>query len=74
MQTLIPTSERSLSKADKRSAKVPSTGGEDGGVGTAVGGRSVVAIGGGGGGGRRGFGDEGFVVVFVDGVVEAESG
>ena len=52
------------------------TGGEDGGVGTAVGARSAVAIGGGGGGGggRRGFGDKGVVVAFVDGVVEAESG
>ena len=50
------------------------TGGEDGGVGTAVGGRTAVAIGGGGGGGRRGFGDEGVVVALVDGVVEAESG
>jgi len=37
-----------------------------------VGGRSAVAIGG-SGGRRRGLGDEGFVVVFVDGVVEAES-
>jgi len=41
-----------------------------------VGARSAVAIGGGGGGGggRRGFGDKGVVVAFVDGVVEAESG